>query len=266
MTNTTSNANFTAEEINDVYDVLSAIQTELFIGKSGENTFANFHYRTLEDIFSAVKPLLGKYRAALYFKEEFLTIGGRIYVNSAVHLRYKGEEVFGTGAAREEEMPKPKMSAEQTTNSAVTFARKSAISGLFLISENSSEPNTHQVEQYNNFVSQQANYYQGPQQAPSTPKPSSQPKSTQTQSEPPKEEPKQDQEQPKKKPSTTQRSPEQILQSGLRAAEEAGATQEQLTAWLAMDNSEAIKEIRLFVTEVAQNLQKANQASQNNAN
>lgn len=266
MTNTTSNANFTAEEINDVYDVLSAIQTELFIGKSGENTFANFHYRTLEDIFSAVKPLLGKYKAALYFKEEFLTIGGRIYVNSAVHLRYKGEEVFGTGAAREEEMPKPKMSAEQTTNSAVTFARKSAISGLFLISENSSEPNTHQVEQYNNFVSQQANYYQGPQQAPSTPKPSSQPKSTQTQSEPSKEEPKQDQEQPKKKPSTTQRSPEQILQSGLRAAEEAGATQEQLTAWLAMDNSEAIKEIRLFVTEVAQNLQKANQASQNNAN
>ena len=123
-----------------------------------------------------------------------------------------------------------------------------------MISENSIEPYVQTVVHDKRLNTPQANHYnQAQQKVPSNLQPTQQPQ----------QQPNNTQEQPKNKPSTAQRSTEQILQSGLRAAEEAGATQEQLSAWLAMDNEEAIKEIRLFVIEVAQKLQKANQANAN---
>uniref|UniRef100_UPI003F68DD91 ERF family protein n=1 Tax=Streptococcus pluranimalium TaxID=82348 RepID=UPI003F68DD91 len=227
----TSTTTVIDEKALDVYDVLSRIQSELFVEKGDFNNFGGFNYRTLEDIFSAVKPLLAKYGAALYFKEQLETFGQRIYVNSTVHLRYKGEEVVGTGSAREEEMPKPKMSAEQTTSSAVTFARKTAISGLFLISESSSDPDT-QENNYNGYYNQATttNYQNQPSQpqpAPKAPQPNENTQET-----------------PHK------RTVNEVFNSGLEAAEQAGATPEQLDAWMQTDDKRsAVAEMRIFVAQ-----------------
>lgn len=235
MENKATSTTVIDEKIFDVYDVLSRIQSELFVEKGGFNNFGGFNYRTLEDIYTAVKPLLAKYGASLRFEEKKEQLGQRVYIDSTAYLHYKGKEVVGTGSAREEETPKPKMSAEQTTVSAVTFARKAAVSGLFLISESGSDPDT-QENHYNGYYNQDTttHYQNQPSQPQQPPKAPQQNENTQTDSH--------------------QRTVKEVFNSGLEAAEQAGATPEQLGTWMQMeDKRSAVAEMRLFVARVIRN-------------
>lgn len=227
----TSTTTVIDEKALDVYDVLSRIQSELFVEKGGFNNFGGFNYRTLEDIYAAVKPLLAKYGASLRFEEKREQLGQRVYIDSTAYLRYKGEDVVGTGSAREEETPKPKMSAEQTTVSAVTFARKAAISGLFLISESSSDPDA-QENNYNGYYNQATTTHY--QNQPSQPQPSPQaPQPNENTQETP-----------------HKRTVNEVFKSGLEAAEQAGASAQQLDAWMQMeDKRSAVAEMRIFVAQ-----------------
>lgn len=118
-----------------VYDVLSELQTDIRVNKDKLVQFkgTRYSYRTLEDIYSVLKDHLGKYKVSITFKETIQCFGDDRYIQSECYLHYKGESVSGTGFAREERN-KSGMNAEQATLSVISFARRAAISGLFLIS------------------------------------------------------------------------------------------------------------------------------------
>lgn len=122
----------------NIYEKLNCICVEIKAPKSQFNTFADFKFRSIEDIYIYLKPLLFKYKLALIPTDIIEEINGVNYVKTRLTLinSEKTDEIINTVAyAREPAEPKPKMDASQTTLSAATFARKSALCNLFLIDD-----------------------------------------------------------------------------------------------------------------------------------
>ncbi len=118
--------------------LLTKIQQELKAPKSQYNSFGKYKYRNLEDILTAVKPLLGT--ARLLITDEIVQVGDRIYVKATVKLTEENESVEATAYAREA-LTQKGMNDAQITGSTSSYARKYAISGLFLIDDNK-DPDT----------------------------------------------------------------------------------------------------------------------------
>lgn len=130
------------------YERLAALQNELKAPKNKYNSFSNFHYRSCEDIYEAVKPLLVKYQMQLNICDYVEQVGNRYYVKACAHLKGTAPEDFmvyedGTetwaqetsiGWAREEETKKG-MDGSQITGTASSYARKYALNGLLLIDD-----------------------------------------------------------------------------------------------------------------------------------
>lgn len=128
---------------------VGAIQTELKAPKSQRNNFGNYNYRSCEDIFEAVKPLLAKYGLVLTCSDGLVEIGGRNYVKATVSLLDSdGNHLENTAYAREEETKKG-MDGSQITGASSSYARKYALNGLFLIDDtrDSDATNTHGKEE-----------------------------------------------------------------------------------------------------------------------
>lgn len=118
-------------------DKLIGIQQALKAPKSQTNTFGGYKYRSCEDIFEAVKPLLANAKIALTISDEIVEVGGRVYVKATATIRdalADGETVSVTAYAREE-MEKKGMDASQITGAASSYARKYALNGLFCIDD-----------------------------------------------------------------------------------------------------------------------------------
>lgn len=114
---------------------LQIIQAKLKAPKGQFNKFGGFKYRSLEDIFEAVKPLLAETQTTLVVGDEIVLIGERHYVcATAVLTNLKGEQVTNKAYAREDS-DKGKMDASQMTGSASSYARKYALNGLFCIDD-----------------------------------------------------------------------------------------------------------------------------------
>ena len=131
------------------FDKVVKIQTELKAPKGQRNEFGKYNYRSCEDIFEAVKPLLAKYNLVLKVGDELVEIGGRIYVKATAIIRdAKGNVVENTAYAREEETKKG-MDGSQITGASSSYARKYALNGLFLIDDtkDSDATNTHGKEE-----------------------------------------------------------------------------------------------------------------------
>lgn len=125
-----------------------AIQTELKAPKGQRNNFGNYNYRSCEDIFEAVKPLLAKYGLILTCGDEIVEIGGRIYVKAtAILMDGLGGVIQNVAFAREEENVKGQ-SQSQVTGASSSYARKYALNGLFLIDDtrDADVTNTHGKE------------------------------------------------------------------------------------------------------------------------
>ena len=114
--------------------VLTDIQNELKVPKSRYNSFGEYHYRSLEDIVNAVKPLLSKYNATLTIWDNIEEIGGRVYVRATAEFKAKDECYVVSAFAREAEAKK-KLDDSQITGVASSYARKYALNGLFLIDD-----------------------------------------------------------------------------------------------------------------------------------
>lgn len=123
--------------------ILTKIQTELKVPKTQYNKYGNFNYRRAEDIEQALKPLLRKYGAQLYFDEKMIEVGGRVYVEEVAHYKDTEQEIIITGHAREA-MNQKGMSDSQITGSASSYATKYALAKLFLIDD------TEDADSYNN--------------------------------------------------------------------------------------------------------------------
>lgn len=110
------------------------IQEELKAPKSQYNRFGGYAYRSVEDILTAVKPLLVKEKAELTLTDELVLIGDRYYVKATATYEDKDGKKVVTGYARESENKKG-MDASQVTGTASSYARKYALNGLFLIDD-----------------------------------------------------------------------------------------------------------------------------------
>ena len=126
--------------------IILDIQQNLNAPKSLFNNFGGYSYRSCESILVALKPLLAKHKAIIFFKERVIEQNGWHYVEATACLRAEGkEDVFTTtGYAREDESRKG-MDASQITGSASSYARKYALNAMFAIDDvkDSDATNTH---------------------------------------------------------------------------------------------------------------------------
>jgi hypothetical protein len=115
---------------------LTRIQQELKAPKNQLNKFGNYKYRSCEDILEAVKPLLRD--CILNISDEIIVMGmgdkQRFYVKATVYFKDGDFETISTAYARESENKKG-MDESQITGAASSYARKSALNGLFLIDD-----------------------------------------------------------------------------------------------------------------------------------
>lgn len=129
--------------------VILDIQQNLNAPKNLYNKFGGYSYRSCESILVALKPLLAKHKAIIYFTEKTVEQNGWHYIEATACLRAEGkEEVFKTtGYAREDESRKG-MDASQITGSASSYARKYALNAMFAIDDvkDSDATNTHGKE------------------------------------------------------------------------------------------------------------------------
>ena len=124
---------------------LIEIQARLKAPKSKYNTYGKYHYRSLEDILEAVKPLLKELNCSLLIYDDLALIGDWHYIKSvAVLTNSEGETAKGIGYAREDPT-KAGMSLGQITGSNSSYARKYALNGLFLI-DDTKDPDTDELK------------------------------------------------------------------------------------------------------------------------
>ena len=121
------------------------IQQTLKSPKDSRNEFGKYNYRTCSAILEAVKPLLGP--ATLIVSDELVLIGERYYIKATATYTNKDEgETFTVTAYAREPLDKRGMDEAQITGASSTYARKTALSGLFAIDDSSNDPdatNTH---------------------------------------------------------------------------------------------------------------------------
>lgn len=131
---------------------LAEIQQKLKAPKSQFNEFANFNYRSCEDILEAVKPLLGN--LSLTISDVIGCVAGangegtgekRFYVVATVTLSDGANMMSATAYAREPEAKKG-MDASQITGAASSYARKYALNGLFAIDDTKDADTTDNTE------------------------------------------------------------------------------------------------------------------------
>lgn len=127
-------------------ETLLKIQQELKAPKSQFNKFGGYKYRSCEDILSAVKPLLEKYKCVLRMDDEIVQVGDRYYVKATATLHLWPNESFSTHAFAREEDSKKWMDGAQITGSASSYARKYALNGLFAIDDGVDPDSTNKGE------------------------------------------------------------------------------------------------------------------------
>ena len=113
---------------------LSDIQSAYKIGKDKHNVFGNFDYRNIEDMLTALRPLLKKNACALYFSEKIEMVADRIYVvSTATIVDSETNGSFSSTAYAREPLTKKGMDESQITGSTTSYARKYALSGLLSV-------------------------------------------------------------------------------------------------------------------------------------
>ena len=120
----------------NIQEKLTTIQLDLKAPKSKRNNFGNYNYRSCEDILEAVKPLLAANMCSLTLDDDVLCIGDRVYVKATATLTDHAEgATISTHAFAREAETKKGMDESQITGTASSYARKSALNGLFAIDD-----------------------------------------------------------------------------------------------------------------------------------
>lgn len=126
-----------------IYEKLQKVQEELNSPKNKYNNFGGFSYRSAEDMYSIIKPILTKYKVLMYMTDDVVNIGDRYYIRATVALvDMEGAEnaIYSTAMAREA-LSKKGMDEAQITGGASSYARKYAMCGMFLI-DGGEDPDT----------------------------------------------------------------------------------------------------------------------------
>lgn len=126
---------------------LTTIQNELKVPKANINKFGNYKYRSAEDILEAVKPILFRHQCTLTLSDDIVSIGNKIFLKACATFQDLENEktltIFGFAETSEHKG----MSAEQTTGTASSYARKRALDGLFLIDETEQDADSQKPQE-----------------------------------------------------------------------------------------------------------------------
>lgn len=131
---------------------LVKIQNELKVPKGNLNKFGNYKYRSAEDILEAVKPILLKHNATLTLSDEIILVGSKVFLKATASIWVGELNQWTCGYAETSEHKG--MSAEQTTGTASSYARKYALNGLFLIDETESDADSQKPTDKPNLLEQ----------------------------------------------------------------------------------------------------------------
>ena len=115
-------------------ECLNYIQVNLNAPKNRTNSYQNYKYRNLDDIFEGLKPLLAETGCVVTVSDGIEEIGGRIYVRALVIIK-KGDESESCFAYARESEEKKGNDVAQITGTSSSYARKYALSGLFCIDD-----------------------------------------------------------------------------------------------------------------------------------
>jgi hypothetical protein len=118
------------------------IQHELKVPKGNYNSFGKYKYRSAEDILSAVKPYLFKYKCLLYLDDDVVLIGNKYFVKATAtftDIKYT-LQIHGFAEITEHKG----MSAEQCVGTASSYARKYALNGLFNLDETEADADSRE--------------------------------------------------------------------------------------------------------------------------
>ena len=146
----------------NIHSKLAEIQKNLKAPKGQRNDFANYNFRSAEDILEAVKPLLDG--LALTINDELIFSGiledeivgsgsktmkvqtQRVYIKSTVTLS-DGKESISTSAVAREASIKKGQDSSQTSGATGSYARKYALNGLFSIDDNKDSDSTNKHDE-----------------------------------------------------------------------------------------------------------------------
>lgn len=129
----------------ELNEKLLKVQELLKAPKNQRNDFGKYNYRSCEDIFESVKPLLKEQGLTLRLNDDLVLIGDRYYIKATAILSDGNETIENVAYAREEENKKG-MDGSQITGASSSYARKYALNGLFLIDDVKDSDATNQGE------------------------------------------------------------------------------------------------------------------------
>src|SRR5690554_754925 len=133
------------------------LQLEVNLGKTVENRYASFYYRTKEQLNQLIKPIAIKHGITVYTTIDLVEIGGRVFVKAtAIAEDIEDETKTKQAQAFAELQAKSgtKMSEPQLTGSSDSYAGKYALGNLFNIDDNV-DPDAEQVERVTNVTTKE---------------------------------------------------------------------------------------------------------------
>lgn len=129
----------------NIYEKLTSIQKTLKASKKETNSFGGYKYRTIESIFEGVKPLLAQHDVTLTLSDDLVQVGDRYYVKAVAKI-FDGEGVIESHAFAREPLTKKGTDESQITGAATTYARKYALTGLFLLDNSENDPDSDEYQ------------------------------------------------------------------------------------------------------------------------
>jgi len=114
---------------------LIAIQNEINVPKNQRNKFGNYNYRSCEDILTAVKPLLAKYKSSILITDEVKEVAGIPYAEATVVFKGPETEALSVKAQAGINPNRKGMDISQSFGSSSSYARKYALAGLLLLDD-----------------------------------------------------------------------------------------------------------------------------------
>lgn len=119
-----------------INEKLLLIQTGLRANKSQFNKFGNYSYRSLEDIYEAVKPLLLKSKTVLTINDDLEVFNGVIFRKSTATLTdVETNEKVNVHTYTQESLDRKGMSPEQCSGSVASYGNKYCLNKLFCIDD-----------------------------------------------------------------------------------------------------------------------------------
>lgn len=119
----------------EFFEKITKLQNLVKAPKDKFNSFGNFSYRSVENIYEAAKPHLLDLKLNLNLTDDIVFIGDRYYIQATAILTDGVNKIEAKAYAREPNIKKG-MDEAQITGSASSYARKYAISALLLLDDN----------------------------------------------------------------------------------------------------------------------------------